>query len=124
LKRQHIIPDMRADLILSVNYYEAVRRYQLILDPSAYFLTAWLPEGEQMRQNGIVADYLRRPSTSQNLNIEELLIEIDLQIRAGNYFQAGKALYLVNQKLDLIQNDILTGTYQPKQDQHSFIRAE
>ncbi|MGB3699724.1 MAG: hypothetical protein WA997_00510 [Anaerolineales bacterium] len=124
LNRQHIIPDMRADLILSVNYYEAVRRYQLILDPSAYFLTAWLPEGEQMRQNGIVADYLRRPSTPQNLSIEELLIEVDLQIRAGNYFQAGKALYLVNQKLDLIQNDVLTGTYQPKQDQHSFIRAE
>jgi len=109
LNRRHINPDMRADLILSVNYYEAVRRYQLMLDPSAYFLTAWLPEGDQMRERGIVADYLRRPVNPQNLEIVALLVEIDQQIRAGNYLQAEKALHIVNQKLDLIQNEVLTG---------------
>ena len=109
LNRRHINPDMRADLILSVNYYEAVRRYQLMLDPSAYFLTAWLPEGDQMRERGIVADYLRRPVNPQNLEVVALLVEVDQQIRAGNYLQAEKALHIVNQKLDLIQNEVLTG---------------
>jgi len=109
LKRRHIIPDMRADLILSVNYYEAVRRYQLLLDPSAYFLTAWLPAGEEMRERGIVADYLRRPENPQNLEIGELLVKVDRQIRAGNYLQAEKALHLVNLKLDLVQNEVLIG---------------
>ncbi len=109
LKRRHINPDMRADLILSVNYYEAVRRYQLLLDPSAYFLTAWLPAGEEMRERGIVADYLRRPENPQNLEIVDLLVELDQQIRAGNYLQAEKSLHLVDLKLDLVQNEVLTG---------------
>jgi hypothetical protein len=112
LYRQHIIPDMYADVRLTVSYYEAVRQYQRLLDPSAYFLTAWLPDGEEMRQRGIVADYLRRPSTLQNLVIEELLIEADRQIRAGNYLEAEKALDQVQGELDLVQTEFLTGAYQ------------
>jgi hypothetical protein len=119
LHRQNINPDMYDDVILSVTYYEAVRRYQRMLDPSAYFLTAWLPEGGQMRQRGIVADYLRRPSTPDNRVIEELLVDIDLHIRAGNYLAAEKELKLVEQKLDLIENDVLIGTFQPEEAQKS-----
>ncbi len=111
LHKQQINPDMYEDVILSVRYYEAVRRYQRMLDPSAYFLTAWLPDGEEMRQRGIVADYLRRPSTPDNQFIEELLIDIDLQIRAGNYLRAEKGLYQVNQELDKIEKDVLIGTF-------------
>jgi hypothetical protein len=113
LNKQHIIPDMYDDLYITVGYYEAVRRYQQALDPSAYFLTAWLPDGEQMRERGIVADYLRRPSSEQNSVIEELLVEVDRLLRAGNYVEAEKVINLVNQELDLIQNDILIGSYQP-----------
>ncbi len=109
LRRQHINPDMRADLIQSVEFYEAVRRYQLMLDPSAYFLNAWLPEGERMRERSIVADYLRQPDDPQNGQIVALLVEVDRQIRAGNYPQAEKSLWLVNQKLDRLQNDELIG---------------
>ena len=111
LSRLHINPDMHADVILTVNYYEAVRRYQRLLDPSAYFLTAWLPDGEEMRQRGIVADYLRRPSTQQNLIIEDLLVEVDKQLRAGNYREAEKALRQAERELDLIQEDVLIGAY-------------
>ena len=111
LSRLHINPDMYADVILTVNYYEAVRRYQRLLDPSAYFLTAWLPDGEEMRQRGIVADYLRRPSTQQNLIIEDLLVEVDKQLRAGNYREAEKALRQAERELDLIQEDVLIGAY-------------
>lgn len=109
LHRKHLIPDMKADLILSVKYYETVRRYQLLLDTSAYFLTAWLPAGEEMRERGIVEDYLRRPQSPQNLEIVVLLVEVDQQIRAGNYLQAEKALDQANRKLEIIQNQVLAG---------------
>jgi hypothetical protein len=112
LYRQHLNPDMQDDLFLSVTYYEAVRRYQQMLDPSAYFLTAWLPDGEQMRERGIVADYLRRPTTPENLAIEELLVEVDKQLRAGDYVEAEKSLHQAEQKLDLLQEEILLGSFQ------------
>jgi hypothetical protein len=112
LYRQHINPDMYQDVILTVAYYEAVREYQRLLDPSAYFLTAWLPDGEEMRQRGIVADYLRRPLTSQNLVIEELLIEVDRQLRMGNYLEADKALDQIERELGQVQDEFLIGAYQ------------
>jgi hypothetical protein len=90
-----------------------VRRYQQMLDPSAYFLTAWLPGGEQMRQRGIVADYLRRPSTPENIAIEELLVRVDKELRAGNYTEAEKALLKVNEKLAQIQDNVLVGSVVP-----------
>jgi hypothetical protein len=112
LHRQHINPDMSDDVIISVDYYEAVRRYQRLLDPSAYFLTAWLPDGEEMRRRGIVADYLRRPATPQNQAIEELFVGVDQQLRAGNYLAAEKALLQVEKDLNLIQKDNLVDAFQ------------
>ena len=56
----------QSDLQLTVTFFDAVRRYQKVLDPSAYFLTAWLPDGSAMRQRGIVADYLRHPEGWKN----------------------------------------------------------
>ncbi len=112
LYQQHTNPDLYDDVVISVNYYDAVRRYQRLLDPSAYFLTAWLPDGEEMRRRGIVADYLRRPSAPQNLVIEELLIEVDQQLQAGNYHEAEKALLQVDKELDLIQKDTLMDAFQ------------
>lgn len=124
LNRRHVNPDMRSDLILSVYYYDTVRRYQRMLDPSAYFLTAWLPDGKQMRERDIVADYLRVPENQQNLELVDLLVDADQQIRDGNYLQAEKSLWLINHKLDLLQNEVLTGTYQPRQGQRSIIQSK
>ena len=112
LYRRPINPDMYEDVILTVAYYEAVREYQRLLDPSAYFLTAWLPDGKEMRQRGIVADFLRRPSTPLNLEIEELLIEVDRELRAGNYLAAEKALDQIERELDQVQDEFLIGTYE------------
>ncbi len=112
LNRQHINPDMYEDVILTVAYYDAVREYQRLLDPSAYFLTAWLPDGEEMRERGIVADYLRRPTRPQNLVIEDLLVEVDRQIRTGNYLEAEKALDQTERELDRIQDNQLIGAYE------------
>jgi hypothetical protein len=102
LDQQPRNPDMVEDVRLTVDYYETTRRYQQILDPSAYFLTAWLPEGTQMRQRGVVADYLRRPQNAENRLIESLLLKADRQLRAGNYLEAEKDLSAVNNLLDNI----------------------
>ena len=106
LRRQRINPDMYDDVRLTVAYYEAVRYYQQVLDPSAYFLTVWLPDGEQMRQRGIVADYLRHPSKPVNKYLESLLVQADKELRAGRYAEADDLIGMVNANLDAIEQSL------------------
>lgn len=94
---------MVEDVGLTVSFYDTVRRYQQVLDPSAYFLTAWLPEGKQMRERGIVADYLRHPQQPENQAIEDLLLQADKELRAGKYLEAKKILSAANDLLDEIE---------------------
>lgn len=103
LHRQQVNPDMYDDIRLTVYYYDTVRRYQQLLDPSAYFLTAWLPDAGQMRQRGIVADYLRHPEAPENIALEAMLVEADGDLRAGNYVKAEKTLAQVNDALDQLE---------------------
>ena len=100
LERQHINPDLYDDVRLIVSYYETVRRYQQVLDPSAYFLTAWLPEGSEMRERELVADYLRRPSSAENIFMESFLIKAGNYIQLGDFEQAERILSMVNKILD------------------------
>lgn len=105
LHRQHINPDMYDDVRLSVDFYETVRRYQQLLDPSAFFLTAWIPDGEEMRARGLVADYLRHPSTPNNVAIESLLVVAEKNLRGGDYVRAERTLATVNAILDGFTHD-------------------
>jgi hypothetical protein len=100
LQRQHINPDLYDDVRLVVSYYETVRRYQQALDPSAYFLTAWLPEGSEMRERELVADYLRRPTNKENILLESLIIEAGRHLQAGDFGKAERILSIINQALD------------------------
>ena len=103
LHRQRLNPDMISDVELTVDYFDTVRRYQQTLDPSAYFLTAWLPDGEQMRKREIVADFLRHPNGPENKALEGLLIRAEADLLAGNYQESGKVLGVVNGELgDLV----------------------
>ncbi len=88
LRSQTVDDSHRADLRLTVAFYDTLRHYQQRYDPSAHFLTAWLPDIPAMRQRGIVADLLRRPREPVNLQIEKLLIAADRDLRAGEYEQA------------------------------------
>ena len=92
LQDEMLTPALVNDVRLSVAFYDTVRRYQQLLDPSAYFLTAWLMDGEQMREREIVADYLRRPSSAENLALETMLVGADGALRSGDYFQASYIL--------------------------------
>jgi hypothetical protein len=91
----------RADLQATVKFYDTARRYQQVLDPSAYFLTAWLPNGAEMISRGIVADFLRRPEAWDNRLVENLLIRAQQAYLGGNYQNAESTLWWTNVMLDV-----------------------
>jgi hypothetical protein len=102
LQAQTIQETVRTDLELTVSFYDTARRYQQMLDPSAYYLTAWLPNGSEMRQRGIVADFLRRPRNWDNQVIEVFLIHAHSQFFGGDYPGAENTLKLTNLLMDEI----------------------
>ena len=100
LEQQRVTLELCDDVRLTVGFYDTVRRYQQSLDSSAYFLTAWLPKGPEMRERGIVADLVRHPSRPENLALETLLVTADEYLRAGRYSETEQALEAVNAVLD------------------------
>jgi len=92
------------DVRLEVNYYDSMRRYQQLLDPSAYFRTAWLLDNRTMRERGIVADYLRHPHTPSNLALETLFITAGQQMSVQDYTLASQTLDVINSVLDAIDH--------------------
>ncbi|MFH1027884.1 MAG: hypothetical protein V1791_07770, partial [Pseudomonadota bacterium] len=106
LKAQTVPDKVREDLRLSVQFYDTARRYQQALDPSAHFMTAWLPDFKVMRERGILADFLRHPNGMNNHLIEALLLNAAHDLRAGKYDRAEITLQAVNSLLDML------GSYQ------------
>ena len=102
LRLQTVDEKDRVDFQLTVSFYNTVRRYQQKMDPSAFFLNAWLPDVPRMRKNGIVADFIRHPDSFLNWQIETLLISADKNLLAENYTLARANISLVNSLLDLI----------------------
>ena len=96
LRAQPFTDDERTDLRLTVELFDTVRRYQKDLDPSAYFLTAWLPDGSVMRQRGIVADFLRHPNSWKNQLEESLLSRTQKELFSGDYQAAERDLKWTN----------------------------
>jgi hypothetical protein len=92
------------DVRLTVNFYDTMRRYQQLLDPSAYFRTAWLLDNKTMRERGIVADYLRHPHAPINLALETLFITAHQQMTAQDYTSASQTLDIIGSALDAIDH--------------------
>jgi hypothetical protein len=101
LSQQTVDQTTKTDMRLTVAYYDAVRRYQVNLDPSAYFLNAWLPDVPSMRQRGIVADFLRHPDGAINRQIEDTLVAADSNLRTARYTLAEVDIRTVNALLDV-----------------------
>lgn len=90
----------QTDVELTVAYYDTMRRYQQLEDPSAYFLTAWIPDiGAAVRDN-IVADYDRHPNTPANIALETLLVDANHALNAGDFDTTRTNLAAVNAVLD------------------------
>lgn len=103
LAAQPLTPQIVEDLRLSVAYYDSLRRYQVLLDPSAYFLYAWLADTAQMRQRGIVADYFRHPQQPENLALELLFVSADAALRAGNLERTDSLLQAIQVVLERLE---------------------
>ncbi len=88
------------DLETTVRYYNVMRRYQQRYDPTAYFLTAWLPHPETVEQKGNPADLTRHPQDEVNITLEVMLYAADTALRAGDYTQANLLLDSVTRVLD------------------------
>jgi hypothetical protein len=104
LKAQPVDLSLIDDVRLSVEYYNTVRRYQQMLDPSAYFQTAWLADATIMRQKHITADYLRHPNGIINQYLENLLVETDVALRSKDYTSTAQKLKAINVMLDILEN--------------------
>ncbi|NPA31419.1 MAG: hypothetical protein GXO37_05400 [Chloroflexi bacterium] len=96
-------PDAAAwteDVRLTVDLYEALRRYQRQMDPGAYYGTAWLPDLERMQQVGAVADAVRGPFSLAHVTAELLLQEAQVALAAGEYARTSQNLAAVHALLD------------------------
>jgi hypothetical protein len=102
LQRNPPSPQAVADLATTVRYYDVVRHYQAAYDPTAHFLSAWLPHPQQVREFGNPADLTRRPREEINITLEVMLTVADTALRVGDYPRA-------NVILDSIQNILDSG---------------
>jgi len=93
------------DVRLTVTYYDTLRRYQQLLDPSAYFRTAWLLDTKEMRRRDIVADYYRHPNQPTNIALETLMITASDDLINANYKELEIKLAAVNAVLDAIEEN-------------------
>jgi hypothetical protein len=109
LSRIPVTTEQREDLRLTVKYYDTARRYQQILDPSAFFQAAWLVDTRTMRSRAIVADILRHPAKAENLALEAMLVNVFSDLSNGQYAQVEQMLGAINATLDAMQR----GDYQP-----------
>ncbi len=101
LMEQDVTESEITDLRITIEFYDSLRHYQEMLDPSAYFLIAWFPDGEAMRKEGIVADFLRGPDRLDNHFFEFLLRTASHNMSTGDHKQAELILEMVNFLLSL-----------------------
>jgi hypothetical protein len=88
------------DLRATIRYYNVARRYQEIYDPTAHYLSAWLPHPTQVREFGNPADLTRRPEEEMNVMLEVMLAAADEAMRGGDYARAHVILDSVDNILD------------------------
>ncbi|NPA26364.1 MAG: hypothetical protein GXO36_02015 [Chloroflexi bacterium] len=89
-----------ADVRLTVEHFDLLRRYQQVLDPSAYYAQVWLPPWPEVMQRGAIADVYRQPESTTALTIT-LLLQASAAARArGEVEQAQTLLREGAQTLD------------------------
>jgi hypothetical protein len=69
-------------------------------DPTAHFLTAWLPHPQNVVENGNPADLTRHPTDEVNVTLETMLLAADTAVREGNHNRANIILDSISRVLD------------------------
>lgn len=103
LSQNRVTLEAVQDVRMTTLYYDTLRHYQQLMDPSAYFATAWLLDGEQMRERKIVADYLRQPNKDENLALEIMLLSANQYLLGGDYEKAEEKLETIRLVLDQLE---------------------
>ena len=85
-------PTAVEDLSTTIRYYNVARLYQEIYDPTAHYLSAWLPHPTQVREFGNPADLTRRPEEEINVMLEVMLTAADTALRGGDFARANVIL--------------------------------
>ena len=99
LETQPVNPDLVNDVRYTIELYDTLRVYQQKLDPSAYYRQLWTPSGKDARARQIVGDYLRHPDSPINQEIEGLLAVASQDLRSGQYDEAERNLFTIQQRL-------------------------
>ncbi len=100
LQSRSVNPAAVEDLQTTIRYYDIARRYQELYDPTAHYLSAWLPHPTQVRELGNPADLTRRPEEEINITLEVMLVAADTAARAGDYSRANVILASIENILD------------------------
>jgi hypothetical protein len=81
-----------SDLATTIRYFNVVRDYQIHYDPTAYFLTAWLPYPQEVEEQGNPADLMRHPEAEVNIALEVMFHDADMALRNSDYNRANVLL--------------------------------
>jgi hypothetical protein len=88
------------DLETTIRYYNVMRHYQTAYDPTAYFLSAWLPYPHEVKEQGNPADLTRHPQSEINVTLEVMLQAANIALESGDYNRANVLLDSVSRVLD------------------------
>ena len=94
-----------ADVHLTIETYNMIRRYQQSLIPSAHFQTAWWPSVNQMFEQGITGDYKTREKSPLNVIIENKFIKIHEAFQVEAYPIIEEHLRAIDHYLDLVEEN-------------------
>jgi hypothetical protein len=61
------------NLQATLRFFEMMRRYQSVFDPTAHYLAAWLPSPDEALERGATADLSRHPASETNVALEAML---------------------------------------------------
>ncbi len=89
-----------SDLATTIRFYNVMRQYQLLYDPTAHFLTAWMPYPLHVVEHGNPADLTRHPTDEINITLEIMLQAADNAIRGKDYSRANILLDSVSRVLE------------------------
>lgn len=96
-------PAEEADVAVTLALFDTLRRYQRLLDPEAYYATAWFPRREPMAARGLVADAVRSPNTALHATVELLLQQAARAWQEGRLQDARLFLNETNRILDAVE---------------------
>jgi hypothetical protein len=94
------LPEHVRDVEDTVYFFDTVRHYQSVYDPTAWFMITWLPNPVVGEERSIEADFLRHPRSLENIALETMLIAAREAQLAESFDQAEALLDTVNHVVD------------------------